>query len=653
MSGAHVLRPGPAAYVWVTVAVAASTWLSLVVQNPLTEPAPEWAALPATIFGLAVFWRTRHLPRDVRFLSLLPTFYVAFVVGALAAGTSLGRAAWMSLVNVAVAVSASWGYRRKNSSDDWAPGNASDAVLCLVIYAVAAAVLTVLAGIPRDDLLRLDDLAFLDAMSRAQGGLTGYLAPALVFLASVRRSATESRFRLTDVPLAALAITCAVLPYLVPQYPMSWTLFVPALWLGLTFPPKVTAPLGAAGVLVSVLGTSAPYWRTVVDLGLPPYLHTRSAAFVAAALALVISYQREDKARLSNRLTSQRIRAATDNAILDGMFRAMHDGVIVADPDGVVVMSNQAGRSMLRLPRAEATPQRLFDVLGTLQNAGSTGSIPPSDLQRFVSQARPGSLHACVADEGNGPRRWLSLASLPLSLSDRPHRLILIRDTSVLHECHHRLKAFARTVAQELSKPLESLTESIGVTQDLLWDENRLGAKTALGNTIRSAMRIRPLIDDHVAATLAREGVLRPSTVHLAPLVSDAVWACERNGITVDVQAPHAVFADLTLTRQLLNNLIQSAVERAQEGQHAAVRIVSEPADETGWLNVTVTDRDEGPPSYAEPRRPAPQDETAEAFSSDPRLALCHTIVTRHGGQFAAAPNALGGATITLTLPSV
>ena len=642
MTGRFVLRPGRFGYAWVSLTVAVATWFSLLVDDPGKQPAPPWAALAATVFGMAVFWRVRAIPRERRFAGLLATFLLVFVAGALVAGVSPGRAAWMSATNLFVALGLAWYYRRKNSIDDWAPGTANDAIMLCATHGVAAAVLVALGGLPPAG----------EPLAQASGGLMGYLAAALLLQVSTRPSVSPSRFRPADVPLAIVAVAAAILPYLVPQYPLSWIIFIPALWLGLTFPPRVVAACASTGVLTSMLATSAPYWRTPVDLGLPPYVLMQALQWIAAALALVISYQREDTARLENELVTRRIRTATDNAILDGVFRAMHDGVLVADPDGTIVMTNHAARSMLDLPPHTDAPGSLASVLDALRHPD--GSVmPPGALQRFLSCSdEEHGLHASIATQRRSTARSLALASVPIALSPRPYRLILIRDTSAQQERQHQLKSFARSVAQDLSAPLESLSESIGVIQDLLWDDDVTGGRAALVRTIRSATAIRSLIDDHVAATLAREGVIRPASVELAPLVKGAAWACDREGIALDVQPLHTVYADLSLTRQLVTNLVQYAVERAQEGQRAAVRIVSEQAPEPGWVTVTFADRNLGPPSYDGTRPAGPAGSTADAFAANPRLALCHTIVTRHGGRLRAEPNNQGGSTVTFTLPA-
>lgn len=67
---------------------------------------------------------------------------------------------------------------------------------------------------------------------------------------------------------------------------------------------------------VALLVTTAAYWRTPQDLGIPLYLMMQLAQFVACMVALTSSYQREDSALYSQEFTARRIRTAADNAVL-------------------------------------------------------------------------------------------------------------------------------------------------------------------------------------------------------------------------------------------------------------------------------------------------------------------------------------------------
>ncbi len=380
-----------------------------------------------------------------------------------------------------------------------------------------------------------------------------------------------------------------------------------------------------------------------------PYVIMLVVSLIASASAFVIAQQREDTARLTEELATRRIRTAADNAILDGVFGAMNDGVLVTDPDGRVVLTNRAAQHLLG---TKVSPgERESTLLAGLLRPDGSGPLTREHVRGFLAETDGGVLNVAVPADSSSGLRSLGLTSRPLLQSNRAHRLIMFRDTTAQQERQHQLKVFARSVARDLNKPLESLGNAIGTTQDLLWNEESHAAGVALERTVQSAMRIRSLIDDHIAATLAREGVIRPTEIELSALLRGTVWSSGLEDFLLEIQTPHAVFADESLVRQLVMNLIQGAVERAEEGQLASVRVISAPADGQGWVSVSFADR--GAPLTSGPQTaPGAQADPAGRFADSPRLALCHTIVSRHGGQLSVESTDSGASTITFTLPA-
>ena len=122
-----------------------------------------------------------------------------------------------------------------------------------------------------------------------------------------------------------------------------------------------------------------------------------------------------------------------------------------------------------------------------------------------------------------------------------------------------------------------------------------------------------------------------------------------------DVDVPHTCRADRTLTRQLLANLVGNAVKYTPPDRPPHVRIHSIDDAEPGWVQVSVADRGVG-------IAPGEEQSIFAAFERSARdadtvagtglgLALCHSIVVRHGGRIWAEGNDDGGATFRFTLP--
>ena len=161
----------------------------------------------------------------------------------------------------------------------------------------------------------------------------------------------------------------------------------------------------------------------------------------------------------------------------------------------------------------------------------------------------------------------------------------------------------------------------------------------------------------HLAFTVAREGLLRLGDVPLAELVREVADSYPRDSLapTFDLDVTHTSRADIALTRQLLSNLVGNAVKYTRPGQRPRIELRSHDDVEPGWVQVVVADRGVG-------IQPGDEQRIFDAFSRSDKdaeqvagtglgLALCHSIVTRHGGRNHADSNEHGGATFRFPLP--
>ncbi len=123
----------------------------------------------------------------------------------------------------------------------------------------------------------------------------------------------------------------------------------------------------------------------------------------------------------------------------------------------------------------------------------------------------------------------------------------------------------------------------------------------------------------------------------------------------IEIDAPHRVRADDGLLHQLVANLVGNAVKYHRPGERAHLSVRSVDA-EPGWVRVEFADRGVG-------LEPGDEERIFAAFQRSDKdagsvqgiglgLALCHSIVIRHGGRIAAAANEHGGATFSVTLPA-
>jgi len=219
-----------------------------------------------------------------------------------------------------------------------------------------------------------------------------------------------------------------------------------------------------------------------------------------------------------------------------------------------------------------------------------------------------------------------------------------------LARANRDLDGFATAVSHDLGAPLRTIR---GFGQLI---ERRHGPaldaepREFLGLMIEAAERGGELVRDLLAFARAGHGALACRPVDSADVAAEALraLAAEQAGEAVRLGALPVVSADRTQLRQVLQNLIGNALKfRGTEVRVAAER---EPA---AW-RFTVADNGIGLTAGDAERIFEPLQRGAAAAEypgTGVGLALCRTVVERHGGRIWAEPGARGGAAFHFTIP--
>jgi signal transduction histidine kinase len=216
-------------------------------------------------------------------------------------------------------------------------------------------------------------------------------------------------------------------------------------------------------------------------------------------------------------------------------------------------------------------------------------------------------------------------------------------------------------VAHDLSNPLTTVEGWSEDVADLLGpDAGR--AADGITRIQRAAARMRHLITNLLAYTTARDNGLTLATVDLAAVVTDIAIGRIDQAETTGAPVPHirigdlpAVHADTALVRQLLDNLIGTAVKYTAAGVVPTIAVTGRRG--TDQVDVTVSDNGIGIPagqhsSVFDNFHRAHRD--AGYTGTGLGLAICKCIVERHGGTITAADNPHGdGTSVTFSLPAV
>lgn len=614
--------------------------------------------------------------------------FTAFVVGGLLAGAALPELLWYGATNLLVAWTAIAFYRFRGIGQSWVPRDARETLWQTLSLFAAAFVGLVVGAFPGTGLH-----PGMDWQEAIWAGARGYAIITIavncvtpLYFSNADR--LPSRRRAVKVAIALpLAAACLVLPPLLEEPLLSWLYVIPALWSSLVMTRRSTA---VYTLIYSVAGTFAPYVALPLPplggLVLPQAMVDGTFAF-ATHLAMLIIALRNENNRLQREVEDLADADRAQSELLTSVIQSMTDGMILTDRSGRVSMTNRAAESLA----VEGIPDQLdvewataFEMdhddaraMDTTQFGPHAVGLHSLDLQAVDLQAqdvarviREVLLKALLQPEPDRVRQvelllpletdTKRLAIFSKDLPAGPERLTLImfKDVTQARLRQQELESFAGTVAHDLKGPLTALTGWMETASDEIADDDPVAGRMALSRAHDAVTRMQNLIDDYLAYAVSRGGVLELVDVALVDVVREitTLYAHAEDGPMFELDVPHVLRADASLTRQLMANIIGNGIKYSRQGERPFIRVRSVD-DQPGWAEVQVADRGRGLQPGDEERvfgrLNRSEKDAASVHGIGLGLALCHAIVTRHGGTIHAENNEWGGATFRFTLPAV
>lgn len=439
-----------------------------------------------------------------------------------------------------------------------------------------------------------------------------------------------------------------------PDLPISFLLFIPAVWVGARF-----APFPAA---VYALGTGlATIGFTLADLGRFAQVGTPVlAAFLAQLFFTVLFVTTLFLSLLSTRLRLAEGEAKSRADVLDRLLATSSAGVLHLTEDGQIMLANPSARLLLDVDTSVTQVAELDLGRLTLPD----GTPLTQDLLphvRALAGAQVSDEELRIADPDGTNERFLRVtAHLVSGGEDGREVLITIGDMTEDHEHTSALSAFAGEVAHDLKNPLTVIEGWAEMLESELGDQFQVESQQVLPMVRRirgAAQTMRTLITELLSYTVARDHTLRLAPVELGTLVNEIAGAysvssrAEDSAPCIEVEASHMVLADVVLLRQLLDNLVANAVKYVGPDTVPHVRIAT--SLDQGRVRVDVTDNGLGVPREARQR-------IFESFYRLDRpgysgtglgLAICARVVERHGGHLSVTDGPGGvGSTFSFTL---
>jgi PAS domain S-box-containing protein len=354
-------------------------------------------------------------------------------------------------------------------------------------------------------------------------------------------------------------------------------------------------------------------------------------------------------------LHTQFLRLAGDKGLLETIFHAIQEGLIVLDGHGRITYANRAAESMLGFSAAAAEGVSISRYLPDIEWK-QVFDLDEQEWSRLVSRE---------IEITYPSHRFLDFYIVPLALVDQQEKgaVMILRD--ITRERHNetatleseRLNAItllAAGVAHEIGNPLNSLTIHLQLLNRELQHlkaEDRAPLGELLGVAQREVERLDQIITQFLRA-------LRPSQPHLEPtdlnaLLQETLLFLKQEirdrDVLVEVEAANdlpAAQVDRGQMKQAYFNIIRNAIQVMPNGGLLKVNV--------GFNDrfVFVSFKDTGPGiaaddigSIFEPYF------TTKSEGSGLGLMIVQRIMRDHGGELEVHSEPNAGATFTLYLP--
>jgi two-component system phosphate regulon sensor histidine kinase PhoR len=275
------------------------------------------------------------------------------------------------------------------------------------------------------------------------------------------------------------------------------------------------------------------------------------------------------------------------------ILEAMHEGVVVVDRDGRIVLMNPALRSTLLLG-ADAIGKLLIET------------VRHAELDTVVDQARESPDDPPVEIElpGLKPRRLLVQAA-PLSGDDQGLLLVFV-DVTELRRLESLRRDFVANASHELRTPIAAVRSATETLQTgALGDP--IAANRFLDIIERNAQRLQSLVEDmlELSKLESNEFKLKRERVELQRVVPIVLALfrerAEKKGVRLGAELAAglpAVEGDPRALEHVLSNLVDNAVKYCPSG----TRIVVSATADDARVRLVVADTGPGIPAEHLPR---------------------------------------------------
>lgn len=280
------------------------------------------------------------------------------------------------------------------------------------------------------------------------------------------------------------------------------------------------------------------------------------------------------------------------------MLRQMTEGIIVADPDGVITFINRAAADIYQVNTTGVGPDQYSSVFHVYTTSGAPVQGELSPLYRAAHLGETTVNQEAVVWRPDGREILIQRSAAPILAEDgtRLGAVMAVRDITEQRAIEQQKNDFLAAAAHDLKTPLTTIKGLAQVLHRQAAVANDPRGLRTLDNLARiegAATRMNNLIDELLDATRLQMGhqiELRQRPTDLVTLARQVIGDMRRSSpvhhLVLDA-AQEEIWGlwDAGRLERVLTNLLSNAIKYSPDGGVVTVRVWQE--GEKGFLSVT------------------------------------------------------------------
>ncbi len=361
---------------------------------------------------------------------------------------------------------------------------------------------------------------------------------------------------------------------------------------------------------------------------------------------------------------------------LQALLDTMHEGVLMLNPQGYIVLVNNVAAGMIGRP-ANALNQTLLAVE---DDAVKLGHNPEYLSQLLILLQHERVPHSALftfesvfqSDEGHQTRRFIERMEAPVFAANKQiiGWLMLFRDVTEEQELAAQRQDLTRMIVHDLRNPVTTFISNMHLVDMLLPATAGLEAvQEAVKDARQSGYDMLDMVDSLMDINRMEAGqfVMEVEAMNISSLIERVIKRLEVLAVQRQIQLTQKFDSDLPLAwadediiRRVLVNLIDNALKYTPSGGKVHCYVVEEPpntADRERGVRCIVSDTGPGIP---EEHRDQIFNRFARTNPGGARirgtglgLTFCKLAVEAHDGRIWVDQHAGGGSEFIFTLPGI